>query len=42
MILLFNFVLSVLILSIFGIGALLILMLDDMGREVGNKLSRHN
>jgi hypothetical protein len=29
-------------LSIFGIGALLILMLDDMGREVGNKLSRHN
>jgi hypothetical protein len=29
-------------LSIFGIGALLIIMLDNMGREVGNKLSRHN
>ena len=42
MILLFNFVVSVLILGIFGIGALLIVMLDNMGREIGNKLSRHN
>ena len=42
MVILLNIVVSVLILGIFGIGALFIIMLDDMTREIGNKLSRHN